>query len=59
MALLALAGMPLFNLAFRAENKPLIAPQVTLTDGQRTLVIQGRSHAGSEVMSPPMSAALT
>ena len=48
MALLALAGLPVFYLAVRAENKPLIAPQVTLTDGQRTLVIQGMSHVGSE-----------
>lgn len=48
MALLALAGLPIFYLAIRAENQPLIAPQVTLTDGQRTLVLQGMSHVGSE-----------
>ena len=40
--------MPLYYLAFRAENQPLIAPQVTLTDGQRTLVLQGMVHVGSE-----------
>ncbi len=48
MVLLALAGLPLYYLAFRAENQPLIAPQVTLTDGQRTLVLQGMVHVGSE-----------
>jgi hypothetical protein len=48
LVLLALAGLPIYYLALRAENRPLIAPQVTLTDGQRTLVLQGMSHVGSE-----------
>ncbi len=48
MVLLSLAGLPIYYLALHAENRPLIAPQVTLTDGQRTLVLQGMSHVGSE-----------
>lgn len=48
MLLLAAAGLPILYLAVRAENRPLIAPLVTLTDGERSLVIQGMSHVGSE-----------
>jgi hypothetical protein len=48
MVFLSLAGLPVYYLALQAENKPLIAPQVTLTDGERTLVLQGMVHVGSE-----------
>lgn len=48
LLLLAAGGLPIFYLATLAENRPLIAPLATLTDGERTLVIQGMSHVGSE-----------
>lgn len=48
MVLVALAGLPIYYLAVLVDNRPLIAPQVTLTDGQRTLVLQGMVHVGSE-----------
>lgn len=39
---------PIYYLASITEVSPVVVPQVTMTDGQRTLVLQGMMHVGSE-----------
>lgn len=39
---------PLYYLALRTELNPLTVPQVTLTNGDKTVVFQGMMHVGSE-----------
>ncbi len=48
IVVLALASLPLFYLLWRAEAKPPTAPLVAMTDGQRTVMLQGMWHVGSE-----------
>lgn len=45
---LALVGTPLLFLLYRAAFVPLLAPNVVLVRGDRTLVLQGMSHIASE-----------
>jgi len=44
----ALAGLPVYYLSYKVEADPLILPQVTLSNGERTVVYQGMVHIGAE-----------
>lgn len=39
---------PIYYLAAVTETRPIIFPQVTLTNGKKTVVFQGMQHVGSE-----------
>lgn len=44
----ALAGLPVYWLALKQEFDPLLLPNVTLSNGQKTVTFQGMVHVGSE-----------
>jgi hypothetical protein len=46
--LCTVTAAPLYYLAAVTEAKPLIAPQATLSNGNKTIVFQGMMHIGSE-----------
>lgn len=46
--LTTLIAAPVYYLAVMTAVKPAIVPQVTLTDGKKTVVFQGMQHIGSE-----------
>jgi hypothetical protein len=41
-------GAPVYYLSYRVEAAPLILPQATLSNGEKTVVFQGMLHIGSE-----------
>jgi len=41
-------AVPIYVLALAPALKPLLAPQVTLSNGKQTLIFQGAVHVGSE-----------
>lgn len=46
--LCGLAAAPLYWLAITTETRPAIVPTVTLSNGPRTVVLQGMQHVGAE-----------
>lgn len=46
--LCGLAAAPVYFLAISTEVRPAIVPTVTLTNGPRTVVLQGMQHVGAE-----------
>lgn len=44
----AAVGAPVYYLSYRVEAAPLILPQATLSNGEKTVVFQGMLHVGSE-----------
>ena len=46
--LCGLAAAPVYWLAIATETRPAIVPTVTLSNGARTVVLQGMQHVGSE-----------
>lgn len=44
----AVLAMPIYYLAIITEANPVLHPQVTLTNGKKTVVFQGMQHIGSE-----------
>ncbi len=46
--LCGLAAAPVYFLAITTETKPAIVPTVTLSNGPRTVVLQGMQHVGAE-----------
>lgn len=46
--LCGLAAAPVYFLAIVTETRPAIVPTVTLTNGPRTVVLQGMQHVGAE-----------
>lgn len=46
--LCGLAAAPVYYLAIATETRPAIVPTVTLSNGPRTLVLQGMQHVGAE-----------
>lgn len=44
----AAVGAPVYYLSYRVEAQPLILPQATLSNGEKTVVFQGMLHVGSE-----------
>ena len=46
--LCGLAAAPVYYLAITTEMRPAIAPTVTLSNGTRTVVLQGMQHVGAE-----------
>ncbi len=45
--LCGLAAAPVYFLAISTETRPAIVPTVTMTNGQRTVVLQGMQHVGA------------
>ena len=43
-----LAALPVYYLATITETQPALAPQVELSNGDKTVVFQGMMHVGSE-----------
>jgi hypothetical protein len=48
LAMIALAGLPIYYFATKVESSPPTVPQVRLSNGERTIVLQGMMHVGSE-----------
>lgn len=48
MAVIALMAFPVYYLSFEVDAHPSALPQVTLTNGTKTVVYQGMVHVGSE-----------
>lgn len=46
--LCGLASAPVYFLAITTETRPAIVPTVTLSNGPRTVVLQGMQHVGAE-----------
>jgi hypothetical protein len=46
--LCGLAAAPVYYLAITTETRPAIVPTVTLSNGPRTVVLQGMQHVGAE-----------
>lgn len=46
--LCGLAAAPVYVLAITTETRPAIVPTVTLSNGPRTVVLQGMQHVGAE-----------
>ncbi|MGJ7519515.1 hypothetical protein ACSFA0_03325 [Variovorax sp. LT1P1] len=46
--LCGLAAAPVYFLAITTETRPAIVPTVTLSNGPRTVVLQGMQHVGAE-----------
>lgn len=46
--LCGLAALPVYWLAITTETRPAIVPTVTLSNGPRTVVLQGMQHVGAE-----------
>lgn len=46
--LCGLAGAPVYYLAITTETRPAIVPTVTLSNGTRSIVLQGMQHVGAE-----------
>lgn len=46
--LCGLAAAPVYFLAITTETRPAIVPTVTLSNGPRTIVLQGMQHVGAE-----------
>lgn len=44
----ALLAAPIYYLAAVTQMRPALAPQVTLTNGDKTIVFQGMQHVGAE-----------
>jgi len=42
------AAAPIYYLATITETRPILFPQATLTNGKKTVVLQGMQHIGSE-----------
>jgi len=45
---IALAGLPIYYFATKVESDPPVVPQIRLSNGERTIVLQGMMHVGSE-----------
>lgn len=43
-----LAASPIYYLSALVVSRPLVAPQATLSNGQKTIIFQGMAHIGSE-----------
>ncbi|NBB17655.1 hypothetical protein GVN21_20025 [Caulobacter sp. SLTY] len=43
-----LAAAPVYYLSATVAARPLVAPQVTLSNGDKTIIFQGMAHVGSE-----------
>lgn len=43
-----LAAAPIYYFAFKTELEPALLPRVTMSDGNRTVIIQGMMHIGTE-----------
>lgn len=48
MLLVALVSLPVYYLSFEVDAHPSALPQVTLSNGSKTVVFQGMMHVGSE-----------
>ncbi|MDG2528213.1 hypothetical protein [Caulobacter endophyticus] len=48
LVLTTLAAAPLYYLAAIVQTDPLLAPQVVLTNGKKTILFQGMMHIGSD-----------
>ena len=48
MAVVGLMALPVYYLSFEVDAHPSALPQVTLTNGTKTVVYQGMVHVGSE-----------
>lgn len=46
--LVSIVTLPFYFLAFYSEARPLIMPQVVLTNQKKTIIFQGMVHVGSE-----------
>ena len=43
-----LAGLPVYYLSYQVTANPVVMPTVTLSNGDRTVVLQGMQHVGAE-----------
>lgn len=46
--LTSVAGLPIYYLSYIATATPIAVPQVTLSNGSKTVIFQGMMHVGSE-----------
>lgn len=46
--IIVIIGFPLYYLTYVTLSKPVLVPQATLTDGDKTIVFQGMMHIGRE-----------